>query len=491
MHCTNCGTRLPETGKFCPSCGTPMPAQPQPASQEQEPAKQVVPPESSFAQAEPVVLAPDAPAQESAARYQPEPPSPIRPVEQELVRTPPQPMQPVPGPQHPVQAPGASIPIMITPPPKKRSALPAILVAAVLLIGGTVAAFLLLTKGGMGAKLPEVTYTDFNAVTEPEIEYTVQESIFPSLYRTLGSVVTLTGTNEVGERDVLVHVEIPGFTQPYEQTVTLSRQITKIDIHPPLLTSELSLNSEKDAQVVISVKDMETDKVLLRDSRNIRIMSKYDAVWWTEEMEDSNIDNILAWMTPDATSVLELKRQAIDYLDYISDGAANSFIGYQDYGIWENPMWNTWLQAVAIQGAMSDIALIRYNNAAFSISSDAQQRVMLPDDVMKSQSGICIETSLLMASALQSAGMHVMLIFPPGHAQVAVETWPGTGEYFLIETTTLPMPMYEEAWDQTVMYLSNDQWQGYIDGTTEYSYGECYVLDCDLAKKLDILPMSN
>lgn len=410
-------------------------------------------------------------------------------MEQDLVRMPPQPIQPMP-PQYPVQAPGAGIPIMITPPPqKKRSALPAILIAAVLLVGGAAAAFLLL-KGGAG-KLPEVTYTDFSAVTDPEIEYTAQEAIFPSLYRTLDSVVTLTGSNEVGEREVLIHVEIPGFTQPYEQTVTFTRQITKIDIHPPLLTGELNLNTEKDAQVVISVKDMETDKVLLQDSRNIRIMSKYDAVWWTEEMGDSNIDNILSWMTPDSASVLELKRQAIDYLDYVSGGAANSFVGYQDYGIWENPAWNTWLQAVAIQGAMSDIALIRYNNAAFSISTDAQQRVMLPEDVMKSQSGICIETSLLMASALQSAGMHVMLIFPPGHAQVAVETWPGTGEYFLIETTTLPMPMNEEAWDQTVMHLTNDQWQGYIDGTADYSYGECYVLDCDLAQKLSILPMSN
>lgn len=492
MHCTNCGNRLPETGRFCPSCGTPIPLQPQPVPVEEEPIKQEAPAEQGFAQAESAAPASSIPAPESAHQYQPpEPPPPIRPVEQELVRTPPQPMQSVPGPQHPVHAPGANIPIMITPPPpKKRSALPAILIAAVLLIGGA-AAFLLLSKGAVGTKLPEVTYTDFNAVTEPEIEYTVQERIFPSLYRTLDSIVTLTGTNEVGQRNVLVHVEIPGFTQPFEQTVTLSRQITKIDIHPPLLTGELNLKTEKDAQVVISVKDMETGKVLLQDSRNIRIMSKYDAVWWTDEMGDSNIDNILAWMTPDAPSVLELKRQAIDYLDYISDGAANSFIGYQDYGIWENPIWNTWLQAVAIQGAMSDIALIRYNNAAFSISSDAQQRVMLPDDVMKSRSGICIETSLLMASALQSAGMHVMLIFPPGHAQVAVETWPGTGEYFLIETTTLPMPMHEEAWDQTVMYLSNDQWQGYIDGTAEYSYGECYVLDCDLAKKLNILPMSN
>ncbi len=480
MHCTNCGNRLPESGKFCPACGAPMAAQPAP---EQEPVHQAAPTEPEFQQDEPTAPAPATAPQENAYR-------PTRPPEQELVRMPPQPIQPVPGPQHPVQAPGASIPIMITPPPqKKRSALPSILIAAVLLIGGA-AAFLLL-NGGAGKKLPEVTYTDFAAVTAPKIEYTVQEAIFPSLYRTLDSVVTLTGSNEVGERDVLIHVEIPGFTQPYEQTATLSRQITKIDIHPPLLTGNLNLNTEKDAQVVVSVKDMETDKVLLQDSRNIRIMSKYDAVWWTEEMGDSNIDNILAWMTPDSANVLELKRQAIDYLDYVSGGAANSFVGYQDYGIWENPMWNTWLQAVAIQGAMSDIALIRYNNAAFSISTDAQQRVMLPEDVMESKSGICIETSLLMASALQSAGMHVMLIFPPGHAQVAVEAMPGTGEYFLIETTTLPMPMNEEAWDQTVMYLSKDQWQGYIDGTAEYSYGECYVLDCDLAQKLNILPMSN
>ena len=477
MHCTNCGTRLPETGKFCPSCGTLMPAQAQP---ENPPAAQGTVIEPVFP-IEPVEAPQESPESRQTA-------APIRPVEHELVRAPQQPVQPVHAPQPPVYAPGANIPIMITPPPKKRSALPGILIGVGVLAIALVA--VLLFAGGTPA-LPAVTYTDFSAATTPEITYTVQENIFPSLYRTFGSVVTLTGTNEVGERDVLVHVEIPGFTQPFEQTVTLSRQITKIDIHPPLLTGELNLNSEKDAQVVISVTDMETDKVLLQDSKNIRIMSKYDAVWWTEEMGDSNTDNILAWMTPEAEGVLELKRQAVDYLAYISEGSANSIVGYQDYGIWENPMWNTWLQAVAIQGAMSDIALVRYNNAAFSISSEAQQRVMLPDDVMESQSGICIETSLLMASALQSAGMHVMLIFPPGHAQVAVETWPGTGEYFLIETTTLPMDMNEAAWDSTVLYLTNEQWQGYIDGTGDYTLGQCYVLDCDLAQKLDILPMSN
>ena len=67
------------------------------------------------------------------------------------------------------------------------------------------------------------------------------------------------------------------------------------------------------------------------------------------------------------------------------------------------------------------------------------QRVQLPDDTLSSKSGVCIETSLTIASALQSAGMNVFLIFPPGHAQVAVEAWPNTGEYYLIETTILPV----------------------------------------------------
>ena len=117
--------------------------------------------------------------------------------------------------------------------------------------------------------------------------------------------------------------------------------------------------------------------------------------------------------------------------------------------------------------------------------------MQLPDDVIKSQSGLCIETSLLMASALQSAGMHCMLIFPPGHAQVAVECWPGWGEYFLIETTTLPMPQDMDWYNYVVSYMTQAEWQGYIDGTGEKSLGKCYVLDCDLAEELHIVPLSN
>ena len=345
----------------------------------------------------------------------------------------------------------------------------------------------LLNQNGSAAP----TYAYMNRSPSAQVEYKVTEDIFPSLYRSLDALVTVTATCEGGVKDVLIEAEVPGFTQKYIQKITLTEQITKLNIRPPLLTGNLNLNSEKEAQLVFSVTDSDTGKNIIQDSKNITIKSKYDAVWWTKEYGDMNTDNILAWLTPEAPGVLSLKRNAIDYLSSITEGQLESFVGYQDYGVFEDPAWNTWVQAVAIQGAMSDVDKIRYNNASFSVSSDAQQRVMLPDDVVASKSGICIETSLLMASALQSAGMHVMLIFPPSHAQVAVETWPNTGEYFLIETTTLPMPQDIDTFYNVVKYMSKDEWLAYIDGTGENSSGECYVLDCDLGQKLGILPMSN
>jgi hypothetical protein len=162
--------------------------------------------------------------------------------------------------------------------------------------------------------------------------------------------------------------------------------------------------------------------------------------------------------------------------------------GYQDAGF-EDITDNTYYQAVALMGALSDVEMVRYNNAAFSMGEGVQQRVMTPDYVLQSQSGICIETALVIASALQSAGMHAMLIFPPGHAQVAVEAWPDTGEYFLIETTMLPMKVEDIPY--AIQYLTKDEWIGYLDGTGNYTLGSCYVLDCDLSKKLGIVPLSN
>jgi len=486
MICKNCGATLGDSAKFCVTCG---------AKVEQTPG-------SATDKAPVYAGQASAPVQPPQQPYQPQP----QPYQQprQAYRPQPQPYQPAPAQKK-----------------KGHGGIIAIAVVVVVLIAAALTYFVwkpafLFGDGGTTVKTTDsggvntnagvntnggvntnngaaqtITYSYLSAKLTPVVSYTAETKIYPSLYRTLDSLVTLTGYCQNGECDVMVTVEIPGFTQQYKQQVHLSSEITKLRIIPPLLTGDLGLNSEKAAQLVVSVTDTDTGKTLIQDSKDITLASKYDMIWWTPEYGDMNTDNILAWLTPESPGVLQLKRDAIDYLDYVSGGYVNAFVGYQDYGIFNDVMWNTWLQAVALMGAMSDVDQIRYNNAAFSIDSEAAQRVLLPDDVMNSRSGICIETSLLMASALQSAGFHCMLVFPPGHAQVAVETWPNSGEYFLIETTILPMDMDEDAWDNTVMYLSQDEWWGYLDGTGYYTNGPCYVVDCDLGMKLGITAMSN
>ena len=393
-------------------------------------------------------------------------------------------------------------------PPKKKmsTVLIALFIAIPLLIGVVIGAYFMFSgKGGspednpgvssslipkqngelpaQNQELPAVSYSYQDKQPEAVIEFTAVDTVFPSNYRSLESLVTFTGYCEYGEMDVMVEVEVPGFTQNYKQKVTLGRQVAKLRIIPPLITGSIDLNSEKMAQLIYSVTEIETGRVLEQESQGLKLYSKFDIIWGDEEDWDAYTDDILAWMTPDAPEVLELKRDAIDYLSYISDGSLNMMVGYQDTGLFDSYAGNTWAQALAIQGAMSDITQVRYNMAPFTM--DSNQRVKMPADTLNSRSGICVETSLVMASALQSAGMHAMLIFPPGHCQVALEVWPDTGDYFLIETTILPMPQNSDGWDAVVRYLDKDEWYKYIGDSP------CYVVDCDLGAKLGIRAISN
>ena len=50
---------------------------------------------------------------------------------------------------------------------------------------------------------------------------------------------------------------------------------------------------------------------------------------------------------------------------------------------------------------------------------DHGQKVRLPDDVLESRLGTCLDTSFLIASMLEQAGLHPLVVFTEGHAFVA------------------------------------------------------------------------
>ncbi len=316
------------------------------------------------------------------------------------------------------------------------------------------------------------------ASEQVQIEHVISGEIYPNLYMASDSVINLTLYTETGTREVLVEAEVVGFSQKYVQKITVAPQIQHLMIKPPVLPDVSGLNRQKETQITLRITDLDTNTILAAESHAVTLHSLYDFSMYNNDFGIVEPYTLLAWLDPDAKEILELRRNAIDWITRNYGEGYESLPGYQlAYPADVSEYMTTYIQALGIQGAISDMG-VRYNMGPYSFG--ASQRILSPSEVLNGRSGICVETALLVASALQSADMHPVLIITPGHAQVALETWKGSGEYFLLETTTLPFDFSEEDIDNYIVLPTADEWNNYLnrDGV--------YVIDCSLGTTLNI-----
>ena len=325
---------------------------------------------------------------------------------------------------------------------------------------------------------------------------TTEESISPNLYPSMDSIANLMVTSPLEGVEVTISVEIPGFTQKWEQTETLGQGVNYYRIKPEVLPekSRKDLEKGKKSQIEIKIADG-NGKQIFKKSYATEIRSIYAFDWANDEFGSTSAFNLLAWMRPDCDEVDTVNRRAGEYM---KAWVNRSLAGYQ-FG--DEQLAYTMLQAAAIQEAISDAGVV-YQSDAYTLSNG--QSILTPDAVVNKQHGLCVETALLMASCLQKAGMHPMLIITPGHAQCAVETDQGSGNYYLLETTILPYDVNAKAYyDESTFYNhllvdgmaagNAEAWKTYLESTLseeEYSngdqFGGNFVIDCDLLDVLNI-----
>lgn len=313
------------------------------------------------------------------------------------------------------------------------------------------------------------------------------DTIYPAMYNRLQAVSIVNLSYANGEKDVLVTVEVDGFSQKYEKTITVNQSMQRFYIKPPVISSGLNLDSQKKTQIKVTITDMDTGSIIASETENVKIMSINDFILSSNEYGYTNYADVLAWVTPESNYIQELLRIAADNMEEYT--GYNGIAGYQRVAD-ESDIMLTAYQVYAIQKAISDVG-VRYVMSSYSIgeATNATQRVNRPDETLLSKSGICIETSVLMASALQAAGFNSMIVLTTGHCQVAVETWKDSGEYLLIETTVLPV---EEPWDScngsdylNVVMKDYDieEWAEYLEPRNGMIYS------CDLATYMGIIPL--
>ncbi len=337
-------------------------------------------------------------------------------------------------------------------------------------------------------------------------EYKFVDTIYPSVYNAYDSFVIIKLGCLSGEKDVIIECEIEGLSQKFVQSYHIGSALTILNIKPSAVLENVNLDKPKDSQIRVTIKDKKTGAVLDEQSHKVHIASRNDFNHISDEFLTVGYDNFLCFLTPLADAVTTLKREAVNEMAELSDGAMNSLDGYQessqyfnydfdgngeldttDYGC---ALWlNTYVQAASMCRAMSDLG-VRYVMDGFSLE-DSAQHILFPDQVLSNKSGLCIETALLIASALQSADFntYIILTLSPGHAQVAVEIYPGTGQYFLIETTKLPNELSDYKDDIDIFFNGEIESDSLPIGrlSEDYISGRV-VIDCSDGNLLGFTP---
>ena len=114
---------------------------------------------------------------------------------------------------------------------------------------------------------------------------------------------------------------------------------------------------------------------------------------------------------PNASAVAQILRSASTML--AQSGRKESLEGYQS-----GSRQRVWEIASAVYGAVANLDLT-YVNPPASFESNGQ-KIRTPDDILNNRQGTCLDLAVLLASALEAAGLNPLIALPKGHALVGV-----------------------------------------------------------------------
>lgn len=255
---------------------------------------------------------------------------------------------------------------------------------------------------------------------QPPVHVCVQApaSIFSSFYPSYqGAEYPLFGVNYISSRPLtlVITVSIPHFTQPQERIVSAGAVNQTSYFIPPLLGKALKdVTSEEHTSLRVEVSDTNHHQYYVDDTPLV-LHSR-----WLMQWVGANRLKIAAWVTPEDPAIAALVNKAATHLAQQQPPAPTSMQGYR--GASKRQVID---QVDAIYDALREDYHIHYVQASVPYSgsgdtSEAIENVKLPSDVLQQRSGMCVELTTLLASAVEHIGLHSQIVITPGHAFLGV-----------------------------------------------------------------------
>lgn len=265
-------------------------------------------------------------------------------------------------------------------------------------------------------------YADYTTACDTLIAWSPPQTIFAGFYPNMPTLVSIRYRSPAPEATSLT-VSIPGFTQPQTVNANTAQGFRTATFKPPLLASTTldSLIGAPSRAAQIEVKLAAGAHTLCATSAPVKLYSRQWMQWRDSATGADNTPLIAGWVTPDDPSIVTLIGRASKRVSAHPESYDNlpALFGYQQGAATPEQARN---QVNALFDTLQFDYHLRYaaDNAPFT-SSDSQQ-AQLPADVLRSSAptGMCVETTVILASAVERLGMRPYIVFTATHAFLGV-----------------------------------------------------------------------
>jgi len=222
--------------------------------------------------------------------------------------------------------------------------------------------------------------------------------------------LTLTRLVTYPVQDIAVQVELSvgADSYPYRYTIPLldEVQLALSSLVKIPLTASLTRSLRERVQSTVYVKVTCGGHTAFEDTKRVTLIP-------VDEWLDDTRNNpwLPSFVLPRDPAVLNIINSARRYLVGIMDDPAAGFDGYQEEAAEVDK------QVQALWTALVNEYRFQYINPPPAYSEQTQ-RLRTPSEIVKSNSGTCIDLALLLASCLEYVGIYPVVVLLTGHAFV-------------------------------------------------------------------------
>lgn len=259
-----------------------------------------------------------------------------------------------------------------------------------------------------------------------------QPQLLTGFYNNLPTLLTVRYRSATPQQ-IILSVQIPNFSQEQPVAVDATPGWKSEDFHPPMLPGMIDTLATvpfRDSQVVLRVRNAAGQSC--EDSKPLRLLSSRDMSWISPQGQNDS-DFLAGWVTPQDPAIRELLDRATQRLQAnpAQYPGTSSMVGY------DGTQQDVINQINAIYDTLEQDYHIHYSRITVQYGQPQLQDILLPKDMLQSGLGMCVETTVTMASAIESLHMRPFIYLIQGHAFLGVAMTPDGNQRQFWETSLL------------------------------------------------------